>query len=91
MKRELYFNGSNILDPKDFHTQFATLLGFPSYYSGDLDDLWTCLTSYIDPQVRLTIHDFDNLIKVFGPEAEGLKEVFNRLPEAVPEMELLIN
>jgi len=91
MKRELYFNGSSIHAPSEFHAHFAELMGFPSYYAADLDDLWTCLTSYIDPQVRLTIQGFDHLVKVFGPEAEGLKEIFARLPEAVPELELLLN
>jgi RNAse (barnase) inhibitor barstar len=91
MKRELYFDGSNILSPEDFHTHFAELMGFPTYYSRTLDDLWTCLTSYINPQVRLTIHDFDNLLRVFGAEAEALKEIFSRLPDTLSEFELLLN
>ena len=91
MKRELYFDGSSICSQEEFHGHFAELMGFPSYYGHNLDDLWTCMTSYINPQVRLTIHDFNNLIKVFGAESEALREIFTRLPESLPDFELLLN
>jgi len=91
MKRELYFDGRAVHSVEDFHKQVQVLFGLPSYYSHNLDDLWECLTSYIDPNVRIIIHDFNNLVTVFGPEAEGLKEIFEKLPGACPELELLLN
>ena len=89
MKRELYLDGSIIYGVDDFHDQVKELFGLPHYYGRNLDDLWSCLTSYIDPNIRLMIHDFNHLIKVFGPEAEGLKEIFDKLPEHRPEIEIL--
>ncbi len=90
-KRELYLDGGQIYSIEDFHDQVSQLFGFPSYYGRNLDDLWDCLNSYIDPNLRLTIRGFDHLITVFGPEAEGLKEVFEKLPQYHPEMEILYN
>ena len=90
-KRELYLDGARIYSIEEFHDQVSQLFGLPSYYGRNLDDLWDCLNSYIDPNIRLIIRDFDNLLNVFGPEAEGLKEVFERLPSYHPEMEILYN
>lgn len=90
-KRELYLDGAHIYSVEDFHDQVAQLFGFPSYYGRNLDDLWDCLNSYIDPNLRLTIRSFDHLIHIFGPEAEALKEVFEKLPQYHPEMEILYN
>lgn len=90
-KRELYLDSGSIYSIEDFHEQVAQLFGFPSYYGRNLDDLWDCLNSYIDPCLRLTIRDFDHLIQVFGPEAEALKEIFEKLPQYHPEMEILYN
>ena len=90
-KRELYLDGSQIFSVEEFHDQVSQLFGFPSYYGRNLDDLWECLNSYIDPNLRLTIRDFEHLIQVFGPESEGLKEVFEKLPQNHPEMEILYN
>lgn len=90
-KRELYLDGRSIHNISDFHDQVAQLFGLPGYYGRNLDDLWDCLNSYIDPNLRLTIHDFDHLIQVFGPEAEALKEIFAKLPQYHPEMEILFN
>jgi len=91
MKRELYLDGSVITNIDDFHTQVQELFGFPHYYGRTLDDFWECCTSYINPNIRLMVHDFDNLIKVFGAEAEALKEIFERLPQHHTEMEILLN
>lgn len=90
-KRELYLDAGTIYSVEDFHDQVSQLFGFPSYYGRNLDDLWDCLNSYIDTNLRLTIRDFPHLINVFGPEAEGLKEVFEKLPLYHPEMEILYN
>jgi len=90
-KRELYLDGPTIQSIDDFHDQVARLFGLPSYYGRNLDDLWDCLNSYIDPHLRLTIRDFEHLIQVFGPEAEALKDIFTRLPQYHPEMVILYN
>lgn len=91
MKREFYLDGSVITSQEDFHNQVKELLGLPSYYSKTLDDFWSCMTSYIDPNIRLIVNDFDNIIKVFGLEAEAIKEIFNRLTDECPEMDILMN
>lgn len=91
MKRELYLDGSTIYEIKDFHDQVTALFGLPHYYGRNLDDFWECLTSYINPNIRLIVHDFNNLVRVFGPEAEALKEIFEKLPTYIPEMEVLLN
>jgi len=90
-KRELYLDGSIIYSVEDFHDQVAQLFGFPSYYGRNLDDLWDCLNSYIDTNLRLTIRDFEHLIDVFGPESVGLKDIFDKLPQYHPELEILFN
>ena len=90
MKKEIFFDG-NIINSKDeFHLEFAKTLSFPSYYSHNLDDLWTSLTSYIDPNIRLMIRGLDHLSLIFGAESQGLLDVFEKLPEACPELELII-
>lgn len=91
MKRELYLDGSVIFNIEDFHDQVSELFGLPHYYGRNLDDLWSCLTSYIDPHVRLIIHDFNQLLRVFGPESEALKEIFDRLPQDCPAFEIIYN
>ena len=88
-KRELYLDGGVITSIEEFHDQVSQLFGLPSYYSRNLDDLWDCLNSYIDPNIRLMIRDFNQIIKVFGPEAGALKEIFEKLPQYHPEFEVL--
>lgn len=91
MKRELYLDGSTIFSIEDFHDQVQELFGLPHYYGRNLDDFWECLTSYINPNIRLIVHDFNHLVHVFGPEAEALKEIFDRLPITNEETEVLLN
>lgn len=91
MKRELYLDGSTIHSVDAFHDQVQELFGLPHYYGRNLDDLWECLTSYINPNIRLIIHDFQNLLSVFGPEAEAVKDIFEKLPNHKPEIEILLN
>ena len=68
----------------DLHSQ-------PSYYGRNLDDLWECLTSYIDPNIRLIVNDYQGLISTMGAEAEAFKEIFEKLVATCPEMEILLN
>jgi len=91
MKKEVNFDGRTIESPEEFHQGFAKLLSFPSYYQHNLDDLWTCLTSYINPNLRLMIQGTDHLYAVFAHEAPGLQDIFQRLPDACPELELILN
>ena len=79
-KRELYLDGSQIFSVEEFHDQVSQLFGFPSYYGRNLDDLWECLNSYIDPNLRLTIRDFEHLIQVLQlNDAIGRLQNVNRL------------
>lgn len=91
MKKELYFDATLIQTTDEFYQEIARLLSFPSYFQHNLDDLWTCLTSYIDPKLRLTIRGVDHLYDVFAEQTPGLRDIFEQLPQACPELELLLN
>lgn len=91
IKRELFLDASTISTVDEFHDQIQELFGLPSYYGRSLDDLWDCLLNYINPSVKLYINDFQNLIAVFGPEAEALKDIFQNLPTNRPDIEVLLN
>lgn len=91
MKKELYLDASVIENVEDFHTQVSELFSLPHYYGRTLDDLWSCLTSYIDPKIRLIVHDYPRLIELFGPESQALRDIFEGLTNTCPEMEVLLN
>lgn len=91
MKKEISINGRAIITPQQFHQEIAQLLSFPSYYQANLDDLWTCLTSYVDPNLRLIIRDMDHLCKVFGSEVSAFQEIFDRLADSCPQMEVIVH
>lgn len=91
MKKELYFDVTHIESTEQFYQEIAVLLSFPSYFGHNLDDTWTCLTTYIDPHLRLTIRGVDHLYEIFGSQAQGLRDIFEQLPNTCPDLELLIN
>ena len=91
MKKELYLDGSVINGIEDFHDQVSELFSLPHYYGRSLDDLWSCLTSYVDPNIRLIVHDYQNLLHVFGAESQAVRDIFERLSETCPPMEVLLN
>lgn len=91
MKKELYLDARSLRSQDDFHDQVTELFGLPHYYGRNLDDLWSCLTSYIDPRVRLIVQDYQKIITLFGPEAQAVRDIFERLEEVHPEMEVLLN
>ena len=90
MKKEVYFDGNTIESIVEFHEEMARLLSFPSYYQHNLDDLWTCLTSYINPNIRLIIQGTNSIYQVFQSESVGLQDIFERLPGSCPEIDLIL-
>jgi len=91
MKREIYFDGNHVHTKDDFFEQMGKLFDLPSYYEPNLDSLWDCFISYINTDVRIFISNYENIKQVFGPERIGLEDIFERLPNYFPELELRIS
>ncbi|MEC7278159.1 MAG: barstar family protein [Bdellovibrionota bacterium] len=91
MKKELYLDASVISSIDEFHDQMRDLFGLPHYYGRTLDDLWSCLTSYVNPNIRLMVHDYNHLLEIFGPERQAVRDIFEGLTDVCPEMEVLLN
>ena len=91
MKREFTIDASSYSDKSDFYTEIEQLFGFPTYYGHNLDDLWDGLTSYIEPNIKIIIHSHQKLIDLFGPEAEGFKNILTRAPVEGRSLEILCN
>ena len=91
MKKEVFFNASKITDQKEFHAEIAQLLSFPDYYGKNLDDLWYCLSSYIDQDVRIMIIGFEHLQNIFADQVTAFTEIFTRLQESDSPIEILIS
>jgi ribonuclease inhibitor len=79
MKKEVFLDGSRITSQEEFHIEISKLLSFPHYYGKNLDDLWYCLSSYIDQDVRIMINGFEQLQKVFSDQVTAFTEIFDRL------------
>lgn len=82
MKKEVFLDGSKIANQEEFHDEIARLLSFPHYYGKNLDDLWYCLSTYIDQNVRIMIIGFSDLQHIFSDQVTAFTEIFHRLRDS---------
>lgn len=63
--REFHLDGAAITDGEMLHAKLAEGLDFPSWYGGNLDALYDCLTD-MDDEIRLSVSNASQLEDALG-------------------------
>jgi ribonuclease inhibitor len=69
--------GEKLKNIEDFHKEISKLLEFPDYYGNNLDALWDCLTSWIEPPITLVWKDFEVSNLNLGDFAYKARSIFD--------------
>lgn len=73
---KIILEGLYIKSEAEFHNIISRRLEFPDYYGQNLDALWDCLTSWIEPPVEIIWKDFENSKIFLGDFAIKVKNLF---------------
>tara|TARA_R110002072_G_scaffold64203_3_gene159499 strand:- start:110093 stop:110368 length:276 start_codon:yes stop_codon:yes gene_type:complete len=79
MRREFYLDANNLYSKEDFFIELGRLFDLPNYYEHNLDSLWDCFISYINPQFTLVINNYEGLLRMFKEDSTGLDEFFSKI------------
>jgi ribonuclease inhibitor len=73
---KVILEGRKIKSIKDFHKEISEQLELPDHYGQNLDALWDCLTSWVEPPVEIVWKDFENSKVLLGDFATKAKLIF---------------
>ncbi|MCB0533166.1 MAG: barstar family protein [Lewinellaceae bacterium] len=73
---KVILEGNKIKTIEEFHKEIGKQLEFPIYYGNNLDALWDCLTSWVDPPVNIEWNDFELSKEYLGEFAIKARLIF---------------
>ncbi|MCP4911979.1 MAG: barstar family protein [Oligoflexia bacterium] len=91
MRREFFLDANYLHSKDDFYLEMGKLFDLPGYYEHNLDSLWDCFLTYINPEFTLIINNYPGLLRIFRDESTGLDEFFQKIETDIQGPTLLRN